>query len=69
MGTDDAKAACVLRGATAECVNAIARDRALQQSNVRGRLKARAVLLWHAIAHNLRRALTLASTVALGAAA
>lgn len=69
MGIDEAKATYVLRAATAECVNAIARNRALKQFNVRGRLKARAVLLWHALAHNLRRALTIAPTVALGAAA
>lgn len=68
MGTDEAKAAYRGRGATAECVNAIARNRAVQQLNVRGRLKARAVLLWNAIAHNLRRATTLAPQVALGVA-
>ena len=69
MGEDDAKAAYVQRGSTAECVNAIARNRALQQYTVRGRLKTRAVLLWHALAHNLRRAMTLAPHVALEAAA
>lgn len=69
MGTDEAKATYLWRGATAECVNAIARNRGLQQFNVRGRVKVRAVLLWHAIAHNLRRALTLAPAAALGATA
>ena len=68
MGTDEAKQTYILRGAVAECVNAIARRRALRQFNVRGRLKARAVMLWHALAHNLRRALTLAPRIALGGA-
>jgi transposase len=43
------------RGATVECANAQLRRRGLQQFNVRGLLKARAVLLWHALAHNLMR--------------
>lgn len=69
MGTPEARATYIQRAATAECVNAIARNRALKQFNVRGRLKAQAVMLWHALAHNLRRALTIAPTIALGAAA
>lgn len=44
-----------LRAASVECANAQLRRRGLQQLNVRGRLKARAVLLWHALAHNLMR--------------
>lgn len=44
-----------LRGATVECANAQLHRRGLQQFNVRGLLKARAVLLWHALAHNLMR--------------
>ena len=43
--------------ATAECVNAIARD--LQQFTVRGLLKAKAVVLWYVIAHNLMRTIAL----------
>lgn len=69
MGTDEARQTYILRGAVAECVNAIARNRALRQFNVRGRIKARAVMLWHALAHNLRRALVLAPHIALGGAA
>jgi transposase len=60
MGTAEAKQIYKLRGATAECVNAIARNRGLQQLRVRGLTKAKAVLLWYAIAHNLMRTLSLA---------
>ena len=42
--------------ATAECVNALARNRGLRQFVVRGVRKARAVVLWFALAHNLMRA-------------
>jgi transposase len=52
MGTEQAKAIAKERAATAECVNALARGRALVQLTVRGRLKALAVALWHALAHN-----------------
>jgi transposase len=44
-----------LRGASVECANAQLRRRGLQQFNVRGLHKAKAVLLWHALAHNLMR--------------
>ena len=37
------------RAATAECVNAQARNRGLIQLRVRGRLKAKAIALWHAL--------------------
>jgi transposase len=59
MGTDEAKEIYKDRAATAECVNAIARNRGLQQFTVRGQVKVRAVLLWYALAHNLIRAVTL----------
>lgn len=59
MGTDEAKQIYKERAATAECVNAIARNRGLQQFNVRGLVKAKAVILWYVIAHNLMRAVTL----------
>lgn len=68
MGTDDAKATYKLRAAVAECINAQARNRGLQQFPVRGLLKAKAIALWQALAHNLRRALTIAPHAALGAA-
>jgi transposase len=59
MGTAEAKEIYKQRAATAECVNAIARNRNLWFIRVRGLMKARAVVLWHALAHNLRRTLTL----------
>jgi hypothetical protein len=43
------------RAASVECANAQLRRRGLQQLNVRGLLKAKAVALWHALAHNLMR--------------
>jgi hypothetical protein len=61
MGAAEAKQIYKLRGATAECVNAIARNRGLQQLRVRGLSKAKAVLLWYAITHNLMRKLSLAA--------
>lgn len=45
----------VHRAASVECVNAQVRRRGLLQFNVRGKVKAKAVLLWHALAHNLMR--------------
>jgi transposase len=38
-----------------ECIHALMRMRGLQRLLVRGREKVRAVLLWHALAHNLMR--------------
>jgi transposase len=63
MGTESAKEIYKERASTAECVNAQARNRGLQQFLVRGLPKVRAVALWFALAHNLMRA------VALGALA
>jgi transposase len=56
MATEDAKGIYRERAATSECVNALARNRGLRQLVVRGLEKARAVLLWFALAHNLMRA-------------
>lgn len=55
MGSHWGKDLYVQRGATVECVNAQLRRQGLQQFNVRGLLKVRAVALWHALAHNLMR--------------
>src|SRR5713101_7611900 len=63
MGTVEAKAAYRERGATSECVNALARNRGLRQVVVRGLQKVRAVLLWFALAHNLLRAARLRGAV------
>jgi len=38
-----------------ECIHALMRMRGLQRFLVRGREKVRAVLLWHAVAHNMTR--------------
>ena len=59
MATESAKTIYKDRAATAECVNAQARNRGLRQLTVRGRLKAKAVALWYAVAHNLMRAVSL----------
>lgn len=55
MGTDEAKAIYKERASTAECVNAIARNRGLRQFTVRGLKKIRAVVLWYVLAHNMMR--------------
>jgi len=60
MGSDDAKAVYKQRAATAELVNAQARNRGLLRLLVRGVEKVKAVLLWHALAHNMARLWSLA---------
>jgi hypothetical protein len=47
------------RAATAECVNALARNRGLQRFLVRGLRKVKGVALLYALVHNLMRAATL----------
>jgi hypothetical protein len=59
MATDEAKTIYRQRAATAECVNALARNRGLQRFVVRGLRKVKAVVLWFALAHNLMRAVAL----------
>ena len=59
MGTDAAKTVYKLRAQTAECVNAIARNRGLYQFLVRGLWKVRAIALWFALAHNVNRSAAL----------
>ena len=67
MGTDAGKAIYKDRAATAECVNAQARNRGLRQFLVRGLAKVKAVALWYAVAHNLLRGVSLrAGLVAQG---
>jgi transposase len=48
------------RAATAECVNALARNRGLQRMPVRGLSKVRAVACLYALAHNLMRMVKIA---------
>jgi transposase len=55
MASDAGKERYKLRAASVECVNAQVRRRGLTQLRVCGLLKARSVLLWHALAHNLMR--------------
>lgn len=55
MASDKAKELYKQRAATIECTNAQVRRRGLYRFLVRGGLKARGVLLWHALAHNLMR--------------
>jgi len=64
MGSDFAKELYIWRGATVECANAQLRRRGLTRLNVCGLLKARAALLWHALAHNLMRMHSLGSSPA-----
>jgi transposase len=64
MATDEAKAIYRQRASTAECVNALARNRGLQRFLVRGLRKVKAVVLWYALAHNLMRAVALRAAVA-----
>jgi transposase len=59
MGTPEAKEIYKERAATAECVNAQARNRGLQQLTVRGIEKVKAVATWFAIAHNMARGFAL----------
>jgi transposase len=55
MGGEAAKAVYKQRAAIAELANAQARNRGLVRFLVRGLAKARAVVLWFALAHNLTR--------------
>ena len=68
MGSEEAKAIYKERAATAECVNAQARNRGLIQLRVRGRLKAKAIALWYALAHNVMRAVSLRAAATVRAA-
>ena len=68
MATDEAKAIYRQRASTAECVNALARNRGLQRFLVRGLRKVKAVVLWYALAHNLMRAVALRAAAAEGRA-
>jgi transposase len=68
MATDEAKTIYRQRAATAECVNALARNRGLQRFLVRGLRKVKAVMLWFALAHNLMRAVALRAAAVRAAA-
>ena len=64
MAGEEAKAIYKERASTAECVNALARNRGLQRFVVRGLRKVKAVVLWYVLAHNLMRAVTLRAAAA-----
>jgi hypothetical protein len=64
MATAEARTIYKDRAATAECVNALARNRGLRQWLVRGLRKVKAIALWFAIAHNVLRALSLRAELA-----
>jgi transposase len=68
MATDEAKAIYRQRASTAECVNALARNRGLQRFLVRGLRKVKAVVLWYVLAHNMIRAVALRAAAATGSA-
>ncbi len=55
MKTDEAKEIYKDRASTIECCNAQARNRGLIRLLVRGLAKVKAIALWYAIAHNVRR--------------
>lgn len=65
MATPEAKEIYKERASTAECVNALARNRGLRQFTVRGLRKAKAVVLWFVLAHNLMRSVFLRSQTQL----
>ena len=60
MGQAEAQEIYRDRAATAECVNALARNRGLTRMPVRGLPKVRCVALLYALAHNLMRTVALA---------
>jgi transposase len=64
MGTEEAKEIYKERAATAECVNAIARNRGMRQFTVRGLEKIKTATLWFVLAHNLMRAHALRTSTA-----
>jgi transposase len=66
MKTDEAKEIYKERAATAECVNALARNRGFQRFLIRGLAKVKAVALLYALVHNLMRAVALRAQAALG---
>ena len=65
MGTESAKQIYKQRSATAEFPNAGCRNRGLMQFVVRGLRKTKAVSVWHALAHNFQRTLSLRAAAGL----
>jgi transposase len=67
MGTPAGRQVYGRRAPTAECVNALARNRGLRRVFVRGLKKVRSVMLLFALAHNLVRAAALRAGAAAAA--
>lgn len=65
MGTESAQKIYQQRAQTAEFPNAGCRNRGLIQFVVRGLRKTKAVAVWHALVHNLRRMLALRAAAGL----
>jgi hypothetical protein len=65
MKADEAKEIYRERASTIECCNAQARNRGLYRLLVRGLKKVKAIALWYAIAHNLRRGISLRCQLAV----
>lgn len=65
MATEEAKGIYKGRAPTIELANAQARNHGLTRLLVRGKAKALAVALWHAVAHNVRRWFSLRAEAAL----
>ena len=65
MGTASAKEIDKQRSATAEFPNAGCRNRSLMQFVVRGLTKTKVVSVWHALAHNFQRTLSLHAAAGL----
>jgi len=66
MGTERAAEIYKERASSAEWTNAQTRNRGLRQFLVRGLEKVKIIALWHAVAINLKRALTLRAQLAVG---
>jgi transposase len=64
MATAEAQTIYRERAASIECVNAQMRNHGVRQFQVRGLAKVRVLMLWYALAHNLRRLLALQALLA-----
>jgi transposase len=64
MGTEEAQSICRERARSIECVNAQMRNRGLRQLPVRGLKKVKSIVLWYALAHNLKKTMGLRMAMA-----
>ena len=63
MGTEEAQAIYRRRAPAAEFPNAVCRNQGLNQFSVRGLVKAKSQVLWHALSYNFRRFMNLKDQV------